>query len=141
MSKKDRYSHLGDGKDEQSDTATDVPATNDTVDDSALPDEEPSGQGAVADPSGETGGICVTVSDGAKEVEFHIQDENTTIDDVIEASLSCTSETATSDSPVAHGIRASGHLTRSMIGSGRIGLNAGAVWVATFLRHRRRDDP
>lgn len=141
MSKEDRYSHLGDGIDERSDTATDVPAPNDTVDDSALPDEEPTGQRVVADSSAETGSICVTVSDGAEEVEFHIQDENTTIDDVIEASLSCTSETTTSGSPVAHGIRASGHLTRSMIGSGRIGLNAGAVWMATFLRHRRRNDP
>lgn len=165
MSKEDRYSHLGDGPDEEPDTATDAHDADDT--------------GSVASPDGRTesgespgherheevpedgDGIRVTLSDGSKTVAVHVEDPGLTIDDLEnnvealfpdldettadsseeagESAPARTSGTTSIRSPMERGIRASEPVARAMIRSGRIGVGASVAWMRTLPWFRRRD--
>lgn len=159
MSKKDRYSHLGDESDDES--------TTDNADDSKDPvstadvkeNEETAKEGADGGPPKETEGIHVTISDGSEEVVVDIDDGRLSIDDLedridelVDNVSAVTDNNSGGDmneteqlytncspsihSPLAHGIRASSYLTRAS----SIYMSAGAQWMEAILQPQYRDD-
>lgn len=164
MSKKDRYSHLGDDTDSGTDAPDADSAENAASSDEANTNDGTGGQEVEKGSSEERDGIRVTLSDGSEKVAVRIEDEGLTIDDLednIEDLFDDSSqENADDDSiddvigraqsylngplpiypPLTHGVRTSRYLMRAMIRSGNIGMNPGAAWMTAFLRHRRRED-